>query len=1308
MLYKVRYLLFVVLSIFAIALIAQPLLQRDLFRMNHLSVLDGLDNMRVFSILQGKEGEMWISTRNGINRYNGSTMQNYHLDSDEKVSNAAGRIISLCQAKNGLLMAYDNKGNLYQFDNAKGRFVSYYQLHTALEGDIKLNTVFYDGNYWLALRRGVYCLKNNRVHKVFGKDESNCFTRIGNTIASGLNHGVLLINSGASASYLRGSEKFNVQSIFYDSATGYLWVGTLTDGVRVFDVKAKQWKDTPQLRNIPVNPIRSFALYDATTLLVGVDGGGVYRVDRHLQASSLFLNAEDETSNALTGNGIYTICVDKDRNIWVGSYTGGVDVAYPSVIDVRIFKHEYNNPATLIANNVNDICETADGTLWFATDIGLSIYHPSTGSWHHTMRNEVVVTLCADGASSVYAGTYGKGVLRVNSNGASSIAFPGLKSDIKPNYISSLYKDKEGDLWIGNIEKQLICIHNGQPVSYPAHEVECLTSMPNGNILVGCTNGFNIINKQTGKMVHYFSDKEFPGQDINLFITSIVPLNNEKVWLGTDGGGVYLYDVKKRRILRSLSTANRLRSNSISALLRDKEGRLFISSDKGVSVLASEQAKETRNLSLVKGIEQEYNRMSCASLRDGRIAFGGNNGAVVVNTSQLENLHYKASLRFVRLTPTLTNGEELDDKTIEKLHAMLSNGSVNLAYSQNTFGISFECINYRFQHDIEYRYQLEGFDNQWLSMRELHGLRYTNLPPGNYVLHVRAQSKTDGHILDSKDLEISVSNPWYLTPFARFLYFLVFVSLIWLSWRTYNNRLEKRYYNEKINFFINTAHDIRTPLSLVLAPLNDIAEDEKLSERSRGFLNMARRNGEKLMKMISQLLDFQKFDTSRMQLSIQQVNLSEFLEKEVGRFIPLAQQKSLKLTLNSCPEKDTWIDSSMVEIILDNLISNAIKYTPEGGSVSVYAEEMDGKVSISVKDTGIGIPKKDLKKIFGLFFRAGNAVNGPSKGSGLGLMISRKMAERMGAELRFVSEEGKGTTFTLGPLSTLLKEELISKSEKQDDHKDVSSDAKSENSVDKVRETLLFVDDNEELRNYIHMAYDGYYDITSVESGEKALEFLKQGGLCDIIVSDVMMPGMQGDELCRHIKENSDTSWIPVILLTAKSGKDFMINGLNLGADDYITKPFDPQILRSKIDSMLSNRRRLSRYYLAKALSMAGKENLPEDQLPELEENSADNEFIDKATHIVLENLSDETFDINALCREMAMSRTLFYGRLKTLTGQTPQEFIRLIRLEQASSLLKQGIPVLDVATRTGFSNSKYFSTLFKKHFGISPSQVKA
>ena len=716
--------------------------------------------------------------------------------------------------------------------------------------------------------------------------------------------------------------------------------------------------------------------------------------------------------------------------------------------------------------------------------------------------------------------------------------------------------------------------------------------------------------------------------------------------------------------------------------------------------------------------------------------FGSSEGAVVLASKFARGLNYKAPLHITGVEvegKTFDEAAQLEDWNAE-LFKMLQTGKMSFSHSENTLIVHFESINYQYQHDIQYQYYLEGYDHQWSVPSAYQQARFATLPPGSYTLHVKAMGRSNGRILGESTLRIHIAQPWWNSWWAWIAYLCILGVIVYFGWDYYRERLHRKYYDDKINFFVNTAHNIRTPLSLVLAPLADLAKDTTLGDKSRKFLEMALCNGDKLLRMVTELLDFQKIAVVKTQVHMQKVELSVLLRQQVDKFQMSAQEKHINLRLATCGQHTFSTDLSMMDLIFENLLSNAIKYTKVGGTITISAsiDEVGKQVSIQVSDTGIGIPKTEAKHIFQSFFRASNAINSQEMGSGLGLMLTRQLVQKLGGKLTFESEEGKGSAFLVvlpdnGYVDVSVSSKPSSLPETSDNSMSTDEKIKSEESL---KDTLLFVDDNEDLRQYIRMAFADQYHVVDVESGEAALKYLSENGECDIVVSDVMMPGMQGDELCRSIKENKETSWLPVILLTAKAGRDFMIEGLDLGADDYIAKPFDSAILASKIASMLKNRCRLSQYYMERSLaivrgedsgqssqksllpsepsmSSASDEKNKSSDEKELRLDPMDQAFVEKATRLILDNLSDTDFTIGRLCREMAMSRTLFYGRLKTLTGQGPQDFIRLIRLEQAAQYLKQGDSVLDVSVKTGFVNVKYFSTVFKKHFGVSPSKYE-
>ena len=1354
------YILFILLLL-ATVLPAHEHIYRNMFMVSNLNTGNGLSSPRVYSIVEAEDGAMWISTKRGVDRYNGQLVSNYTLATEMQYSDASGRNIKLTQDSHRQIYAYDNKGKVYIYNKVKDKFVLRCNLLDILGGSIVLNELLVDekGNFWLAMDKGLYCLSASANGKEIVREEAkgrfilkdtyiNHIQFIGQRLLIGTSKDVYCY-SVATQKITKKISGSSVVSSYHDVEGHHIWLGTFHEGVKVVDDRT--WKpinstDFHSLQSIPQIPVRSIILFDHQTLLMAVDGAGIYAYDKQNKQTKLLLNTDGRPGNVLKGNGLYTLCRDRFGDLWAGSYSGGVDLAIQMEHTLEYITHEYLNNQSLIDNCVNDVFQSRDGKIWYATDKGVSVYDTQTHFWHHGLYNKVSLTICQTVDGRILVGTYGNGVYQVNSDGTSMPAYSVRNGKLKSDYVFSLLTDSEGNLWIGCLDGDMACFPSEKNISrgvkntafyLPVNEVQCITeSMDKRSIAVGTSHGCYLIDKRNPLHPRrFFYPEQYPDKDINLFVNSMVYQNSRHVWIGTDGGGLYDYDLKTNK-LKNYTTQESLPSNTVYGLIKGINGKLWLSTDKGLAFIY--QGKVV-NLNFFKGLEREYNRMSVACTSDGRMLFGSNDGVVALAPMFAKGLNYAAPLRIHRVE---VEGVVRTDQWDESIFEMLQEGTLQLHHHENTLIVSFESINYQYQHDIQYQYYLEGYDRNWSKLSSYQLARFVNLPPGNYVLYVKAICRSNGRELGATSLKISIAQPWWNTWWAWIVYFCILTAILYFAWQYYKERLQRRYYDEKINFFVNTAHNIRTPLSLVLAPLVDLSKDSHLSEKSRGFLDMAQRNGNKLLKMVTELLDFQKVEQSAELVRLQDVELPMFLCLQVEKFIVAAQEKHIHLSLEACPQHLVHTDVKMMDLILENLLSNAIKYTPEGGKVTLSAS-IEGKTAqILVSDTGIGIPKAEIKNIFKSFFRASNAVNSQEMGSGLGLMLTRQLVEKLGGKLTFVSEEGKGTTFHVvlplgnSVVSSTHPEEEAEKVEPvftkdqdvRDEAKGAMASSDDQNS-EVSKDTLLFVDDNEDLRQYICMTFGDSYQVVDVESGDAALKYLEEGGECDIVVSDVMMPGMQGDELCQRIKENKETSWLPVILLTAKAGRNFMIEGLGLGADDYIAKPFDSAILASKIDSMLKNRRRLSQYYMERSLALVRGEVSAESHSPkqvmdldtadeptetiqtsdEKEDqailNPQDQAFVDKATRLVLAHLSDTDFNIDSLCREMAMSRTLFYGKLKTLTGQGPQDFMRLIRLEQAAMFLKQGDSVLDVSVKAGFVNVKYFSTVFKKHFGVSPSK---
>ncbi len=596
-------------------------------------------------------------------------------------------------------------------------------------------------------------------------------------------------------------------------------------------------------------------------------------------------------------------------------------------------------------------------------------------------------------------------------------------------------------------------------------------------------------------------------------------------------------------------------------------------------------------------------------------------------------------------------------------------------------------------------------------------IRFTNLNPGKYTLRVRAISSEDRRIvLEERDMDIMIEQPIWLSIWALLLYALVIAAIVTITLRVIILRKQRKTSDEKIRFFINTAHDIRTPLTLIKAPLEELSEKEDLTPGGRSNMNTAIRNVNALLRLTTNLINFERADTYSSALYVSEYELSTYMEEMINAFRAYADVKRVSLTYESnFRYMNVWLDKDKMDSILKNLISNALKYTPEGGSVHIFAAETEDNWSVEVKDTGIGIPASEQKKLFRMHFRGSNAINSKVTGSGIGLLLVWKLVRLHKGKINFNSTEGKGSCIkVIFPKKEKYYRKAVH-SPKPGSEKVVYTESGVPKNIslstvyDTARQKqqqngdlpkILIVEDNDELREYLRNTLSDDYTIQVCSDGKQALDIVKEY-MPNMIISDIMMPEMRGDELCHKLKNDIETSHIPIILLTALNNDRNIIEGLKTGADEYIVKPFNIGILRATIANILTNRSLLRHKYANLELNDEESDTACINCSTDI-----DWKFISTVKKSVEDNMDNSSFTVDVLCNLLNMSRTSFYNKIKALTDQAPADYIRLIRLKRAAQLLKeQQHSITEVAEMTGFSDAKYFREVFKKHFNVSPSQ---
>lgn len=1280
---------------------------QDSFKCHQLIDAGNQMSESAYNVVKDEYGFIWIASRTGVSRYDGRNIKHYYLSQSEIMENKDGREVRLKKTTNNTLWAFTDTGRIYYYDSLSDTFVFFKDIGL-ISQSIIMQDLYLDSldRMWLGTTEGLYMISpsdKNTIKCVNASLSINSLAYFSNSLLTlGTTQGVLFLNMNTQK--LEGEHLWNghnVMSTYYDKDLNYLWAGSFSSGLFIWDVTHSEYLSFNYLKDISYAPIKVIRKW-GEDLLIGLDGGGVYKISITDKKAELYFSADEEKKGMLKANGVYDLLID-ENNIWIATYSGGVTIAEKNE-NFEWIHHIPYKQQSVKGSHIYAILEDRDKDLWFATNAGVSHFNIRTKHWQHFLDGENnFLTLTEDKDGKIWTGGYSTGIYCIDKSRGVIRYIPSMQGKPQLECLYASLSDSNGDLWFGCLYSPLgrRSVKNGVETFtyYDIKQVKSLQEIGHNKLFIATSNGFYILNTQTGNKEHYFSNLGKYNIKSNSFIYSSVIIDNE-IWFGTDGGGLNVLNLETDEVT-NFSTYNGLPSNFIFGILKDKRGILWISTDKGLFCFDPHERKFLFNVANLP--TNQFLFMSFAQLHDGRMVFGGTEGAVIFNPDNIRNQKLNPRLFFTdfRLSYqiiTPTSNPQLLPKPIDEL------SKIELKHDQNSFSFGYTAIDLYNSQSYEYKYKLENFDEDWIDKNTLLSANYTNIPSGKYLFRIQCFNKNDGEILAERSINVVVKQPFWNTAWAWLLYIIVFSGIVYWIWRYYRERLLKKQSEDKIKFFVNVAHDIRTPLSLVLAPLNNLENEPKLSEKGRNYLQTAMQNGEKLLQMTTQLLDFQKEAISPSKINLSIFNLNELLNGKLKQFTPFAERKHINLFLE-LPNEGIIVetDQKKMERILDNLLSNAIKYSFAYNDVYLRLKYDDKSIIVEVEDFGIGISKENKKYIFKHQFRGENTINSQELGSGVGLIFTKKLAEQLGGNLQFESEEGRGTIFYLSvPLKG--KAFISARSDKEDSQKEDLQTSTSTHRHESYR--ILLVEDNNDMRNYLLSTLSSNYKIYGVPSAEEALSFLEKNTV-DLIISDIMMDGMQGDELCRKLKSDIHTSHIHVILLTAIDDEAKLRTSLEYGADDYIVKPFDIDLLKVKINNFLNIRKRIQQHYITqdRLESAIDHVNKEEEEKPPV--TNIDDLFLEKCIEIVTHNIPDSSFSIDNLCSQIGMSRTLVYEKLKALTGQSPNEFIRVIKLKHAKTLLLNGKhSVKDVALLSGFDNVKYFSTVFKKYYGQSPSDI--
>ena len=1315
---------------------------------SYISINEGLSQSTVFSIDQDKRGNMWFATYDGVNKYDGYafTVYQHNEDDPNSIANDISRIVKTDSqgrvwigTRDGL-SRYDEEKDIFQnfFYEKNGKHLQVNGIEEISPEQLLISTP--EGLIMFDIKESKFI--DDSFSTAMHKTIASTLYRQGDQIYIGTSTDGLYTYSITQKTFekvipILGTKQ--IQAILQQSPTR-IWVATEGAGLFLINPKTKEIKNylhsPSNPKSISSNYIRSLAMDSQNRLWIGTFNDlNIYHEGTDSFAS---YSSNPVENGSLSQRSVRSIFMDSQGGMWLGTYFGGLNYYHP--IRNR-FKNIRNIPYknSLSDNVVSCIVEDKDKNLWIGTnDGGLNLYNPITQRFtSYTLQedesargigsNNIKAVYVDEKKSLVYIGTHAGGLSILHRNSGQVENFNQRNSQLVNENVYAILPDGEGNLWLGTlsalvrfnpeqrsfttIEKE----NDGTPVV--SKQITTLFRDSHKRLWIGGEEGLSVF-KQEGLDIQKASI--LPVSNVTkLFTNCIYEASNGIIWVGTREG-FYCFNEKDKQIKR-YNTTNGLPNNVVYGILEDSFGRLWLSTNRGISCFNPETEK-FRNFTESDGLQSnQFNTASYCRTSVGQMYFGGINGITTFRPELLLDNPYTPPVVITKLQ-LFNKVVRPDDETGILTKNISETKSITLKSWQTAFSIEFVVSNYISGQHNTFAYKLEGYDKEWYYLTDSRTVSYSNLPQGTYQFLVKAANSDGKWNPIPTALEIIVLPIWYKTWWALLIFFATFAGFITFVFRFFwmrksmeaqleIERRDKEHQEEinqmKMRFFINISHELRTPLTLILTPLQEIIN--KISDRwTRNQLEYIQRNANRLLHLVNQLMDYRRAELGVFELKAKKGNAHQLIQDNFLFYDKLARHKKITYTLHSeLEDKEVLFDANYLELIVNNLLSNAFKYTESGQSITVTLKEENGWLLLQVSDTGIGIPINKQGKIFERFYQ----IESEHVGSGIGLSLVQRLIELHHGRIELDSEENKGSTFSVylpQDLSVYKPSELASNNEQNEEEQVYSTNSKamyfidtekveneSVESGDKKRGTILIVEDNNEIRRYLSNGLADLFNTLEAGNGEEALEKLKDNEV-DVIVTDVMMPVMDGIKLCKNVKQNIRTCHIPVIILSAKTDIKDQMEGLQMGADDYIPKPFSLAILTTKIQNMMRTRRRMLDKY-AKSLEVE-----PE----KITFNAMDEALLKRAMAIVEKNMDNIEFSTDEFAREMNMSRSNLHLKLKAITGESTIDFIRKIRFNEAAKLLKDGrYTVAEVSTMVGFNTPSYFATSFKKYFGCLPTE---
>ena len=1345
-----------------------------------VTVNEDITQYGITSLLKDKEGFIWIGTfGDGVYKYNSIEFINYNQEfRSDKNSLNSSIVHTIHEDLEGNIWIGTDQGlnlynkNLDDFNNSFSDLTKKkekFPIHSIINYE---KDIFLLGTHGNGLFK--FDKKNFKYEPVTFKGKGTGGLLINKIIKSntgkfliGTNYGLMIydvyknefqlakIDIGNEYDYINNS----IQSMIL-AKDNSIWIGTFSSGLYKLN---ENDNGVFSIKHFKISEKRILSLTEKINgnILCGTENDGLFE---YIQKSGEIKNYKYNrlNSDGLKSNSIWTVYNDDKDRIWIGYYNKGIDVYDDSYSKFNSFKNSPSQTNSLNSNSVTAIANDKHNRLWIGLlDGGVDVYDPSNNTFINLfdsnnpiangLNAQDVQTVFIDSKNNVWVGTwnYGLFILKNNKKRFINISKNSSKSIFKSNRVMSFSEDSNGTIWIGTFLSGLYS-YNPNNEKFTHHTSNDFSKLnintsnirkvlvdSDDNIWIGSRLGvFRVIKNSNSSYDVSSLNKKMNialGKKMESSIVfSLFEDNNKYLWIGTKGRGLFRYD-KIKDSIEWYNSSKGLIHETISSITQDQLSHLWLAGNNGLSKLDLQNNKFINYNKSDGLLSNNFNFNSVHKSFSNELYFGNSKGINFFNPNTIKNNKEKP---IVYLTNLKISNEKIrpsiDNSPLNKVISKTDYLSLN--YDQSSFSIEFAGINYTRSEDNQYAYLLEGYDDDWNYIKNVRNASFKGVPPGDYTFKVKA-SNNDGVWNEfPTSINIEILPAWWASNNAFLFYFILILFLAYLIPKIISERIkEKRTLiterqerkqfeilnSKKIQFFTNISHEFRTPLTLILSPLEDIINQniDNFSREVKEKHHTIHKNAKRLSRLINELMDFRKLQFNKMTINASRIKIVPFIQEVLSHFEDEAVLKNIDLVYDFQDEGlIVWSDPSMLEKIIFNLISNAFKASSENGVITIEVNkpndfilfplinDADPKpaIEIIIKDTGVGIKKENINKVFNRFYQVNEMNNQYYGGTGIGLELVKSFVDLHKGKIDLISKENFGTTFTVYfPLgNTHLSHSDFNESFDSNSQYSIINDQENDDIIKnnyKNKRTILIVEDNIELRTYVKKQLEKEYFIKEAENGkegfEKAIKFVP-----DIIITDVMMPVMDGIELCKLIKNDIKTSHIPLLMITAKGMQIDKVKGIDSGADVYLNKPFNMGVLESYLKQLITSRQILFDKYFTEINDSDILKNT----------TSLDKQFITNIIAHINENINDEKLNVEHLAGELFLSRSKLYRKIKALTGDTANEFIRKVRLKKAKQIIEaSNYTISEVCYKVGFSSPSYFTKCFKEHFGILPKDMR-